>query len=159
MTLDGAIWHLAMLSFSFILPLTAQEVSKPNFSGTWKLNLKKSMLQIPAPSSTTFYIVHKDPKFHLTRTHVYGEKKDTWSIDLTTNGKEHYQKDGDFETRTRLYWEGSSLTLDMKLRNKAEEGTNVVRYSLTDGGRTFVAVERLRSPSHSHDNTWIFDKQ
>ncbi len=32
MTLDGAIWHLAMLSFSFILPLTPQEVSKPNFS-------------------------------------------------------------------------------------------------------------------------------
>src|SRR6266849_54678 len=75
------------------------------------------------------------PKFRLTRTHVYGEKKDTWSIDPTTDGKEHYQKDGDFETRSRLYWEGSSLIL-MKLRNKAEEGTNVVRYSLTDGGRT-----------------------
>jgi hypothetical protein len=54
MTLDGAIWHLATLSLSFVLPLTAQEASKPNFSATWKLNLKKSMLQIPAPSSTTF---------------------------------------------------------------------------------------------------------
>jgi hypothetical protein len=58
-------------------------MTKPDFTGTWKLNHGKSSLQIPAPESTIFVIEHSEPHFHLERTHVFGGNSDTLSIDLT----------------------------------------------------------------------------
>ncbi len=140
--------------------LQAQTKSaKPNFTGKWKLNLEKSKLQIPPPTSSMFEIDHREPKFRLTRTHVYGDKSDTITMDLSTDGAEYPQAFGALRARTRLYWEGSTLVLDMKVRIKDDEGTNVARYSLENAGQTFVAAERWRSSKHSHDNTWVFDRQ
>ena len=68
--------------------------TKPDLSGTWKLSLAKSRLEIDPPKNTIFVIEHHDPKFKLTRTHTWGEKSDTWSFERMTDAKEHYQKDG-----------------------------------------------------------------
>ena len=133
--------------------------TKPNFSGRWVLNLEKSKLQIPQPTSSLFEIDHREPKFRLTRTHVYADRSDTITMDLTTDGTEYPQEFGELRSRTRLYWAESTLILDMKVSLKDHKGTNVDRYSLENAGQTFVAVERLRSSQHSHDNIWVFDRQ
>jgi len=78
--------------------LAAGGETRPDFSGTWKFNQAKSRLEIDPPTKTIFVIEHRDPKFSLTRTHTWGEESDTWSFDSTTDGKEHYQKDGEFES-------------------------------------------------------------
>jgi hypothetical protein len=132
---------------------------RPNFTGTWVLALIRSALQIAPPTATTFRIVHQEPQFDLSRTHVYGETSDTWSIALTTDGTEHRQKNGDLNVRARLSWVGSSLEANLKFNRKGEEGNVVVRYTVSDGGRTLTAVERLRSSAQSYDNTWVFERQ
>lgn len=159
MALKVRIWQWLSISLSAVALLGAQAPVKPNFTGVWKLNLQKSKLEIPPPTATTFRIDHREPHFHLSRTHVYGKQSDTWSADLTTDGKEYYQKEGNLETWTRVYWDGDSLVLDQKIKLNGKEGTNVVRYSLADNGRTFIALERMRTPRFSHENRWVFDKQ
>ena|SRR3990172_1748190 len=48
-------------------------MSKPNFSGTWKLNRRESVLQIASPDSTLFVIDHREPHLRISRTHIVGD--------------------------------------------------------------------------------------
>jgi hypothetical protein len=130
-----------------------------DFSGVWKFNPEKSRLQVPVPSASTFVIEHEEPRFHLTRTHVYDGKPDTWSIDLTTDGTEVIQQEGDQTLHIRLYWEGNQLIFDSKIILGEREATNVVRYGLSEDGKTFTATESFRGPRLKYDNTWVFDKE
>ena len=136
-----------------------QTPAKPDFSGNWKLNVQKSQLEVPTPDSGTCRVEHQEPKFKATRTFAVGGKQDTIQLDLTTDGKEYYKKSGNEESWTRMYWQGNSLVLDVKLRINGKDGTNIVTYALADNGRTLLAVERLRTPRFSHVNHWVFEKQ
>jgi hypothetical protein len=131
---------------------------KPNFSGTWKFNPAKSVLQIPAPDATEFVIEHREPALRISRTHIVGEQRDTFSLDLTTDGQEVWVDHGDLRICCRAYWDGDMLVFDSKLIRAGEEATNFVRYALTDGGKTFRAEERFRSGSLNYDNLWILDR-
>src|SRR5262245_43548967 len=132
---------------------------KPDFTGTWKFNRSRSSLQIPAPDSTTFVIEHREPRFHLSRTHVVGGNRDTFSIELTTDGERVVCNHDGLEIQARLRWEGETLVFDSELVREGTRATNVVRYRLAEAGRAFVAEESFRSEQHSHENTWVFDRQ
>lgn len=116
------------------------------------------MLQITAPDSTEFVIKHREPALQISRTHIVGEKRDTFSIDLTTDGQEVSVDRGDLQICCRAYWDGDTLAFDSKLIRAGEEATNVVRYALTNSGQTFRAEERFRSSSLNYDNLWILDR-
>ena len=132
-------------------------MTKPNFTGTWKFSPERSKLQSPSPESSIFLIKHKEPHFHLERTHVFGGKSDTFSIALTTDGKPVTLNHGGLEIQSKMYWEGDSLVFDSRFVHEGEEATNVVRYRLKDDGQIFIAEEQLRSTQHKHDNLWVFE--
>jgi hypothetical protein len=46
----------------------------------------------------------------------------------------------------------------MKISDRGEEGTNVVHYRLTDGGKTSVAAEWFHMSKEQHHNLWVFDR-
>jgi len=53
-----------------------------------------------------------------------------------------------------------SLVFDVRIVFKdGREATNVVRYILRDGGRTFVAEEKFRGPALKYDNLWVADRK
>jgi hypothetical protein len=139
----------------------AQRSDRPNFTGTWIFNPQTSSLEIPPPSASTFHIEHDEPHFHLSRTHVFNGKSDTWNIDLVTDGKhEVIERNSHYTARTRMYWEGRSLVLDMKMETKnGERASNFVRYSLTDDGKTLIALEHYQDSTEKHLNKWVFDKE
>jgi len=132
---------------------------KPNFTGTWKVNLQKSKLQIPPPESTLFVVEHEEPNFRLTRTHVFQGKSDTFTIQLATDGKEVVHKDDKRTIYSRAYWEGSVLAFDSRILVDGGEATNVVRYQMAKDGQSFTARERLRSPQRNYDNVWVMERQ
>ena len=134
-------------------------MTRPDFTGTWKFNSAKSVLQIPSPESSIFVIEHSEPKFSLERTHVFGGKSNTFSVALTTNGKLTAVNLGGFESQSKLYWEGDSLVFDSRFVHEGEQASNIVRYRLEGAGQTLIAEEQLRSAQHKHDNRWVFDKQ
>jgi hypothetical protein len=138
--------------------LATGEEPKPDFSGTWIFNPEKSRLESTPPTKSIFIIDHQEPVFKLTRTHTRGERSNTLSFEVTTDGKEKYEKEGNWETWTRMTWLGEELVLDMKLAFRGEEGTNVVHYRLTDDGKTFIAAEWYHMPREQHHNLWVFDR-
>ena len=152
------ILKVAALVLLLTTALAAEEGMKPDFSGTWEFNPEKSRLERPAPTKSIFVIEHQDPIFKLTRTHTWGERSDTLSFEVTTDGKEHHQKEGEYESWARMTWLGEELVLDMKMEFRGEQGTNVVHYRLTDGGKTFVAAEWYHMPSKQNHNLWVFDR-
>lgn len=144
-----------------IIAAAGQQHVKPNFSGSWRLNHAKSKLEIDPPMSTTFEVTHNDPAFHITRTHVMKEGSNTWSIDLTTDGKEVVQKwpDGR-EVHVRLTWQGETLLLDSYfLLPDGVKATNVVTYVLSEDAKTFTADERFNGPKMKYHNLWVFDRR
>ncbi len=141
--------------------LIASIREKPDLTGTWVLNLEKSRLQIEDKiESGTFRIEHKEPVFRFSRVFVVDGKEDALSYDLTTDGKEKIENGPGRTTTSRLYWDGDVLVLDERIVLKdGRQATNVVRYSLQDGGRTLVAEEKFRGPLRKHDNLWVADRK
>jgi hypothetical protein len=132
---------------------------KPDFSGIWKFNPRKSVLQIPTPDSSIFVVEHREPVFRIQRTHVFGRKSDTFSLDLTTDGTEVTIDRGEVQIHARVYWEGDILVFDTRLVKQGEEATNLVRYKLAEMLDAFTAEERFRSKSLNYDNIWVMDKE
>ncbi len=138
-------------------------MSQPNFTGLWRLNLDQSTFEIPRPDSSSFEIEHQEPRLQISVTHVFSGRPVSFRLELTTDGREYEHDFGELRTRTRASWDGEALVLDSKVNigddSADDSGTNLVRYSLKNAGRTFVAVERWRTTKHSHDNVWVFDRQ
>jgi len=131
---------------------------KPDFTGTWRFNSAQSVLQINAPDATEFIIEHHEPALRITRTHIVDDKRDTFSIGLTTDGREvTIERDG-LQLRCRAYWEDDALVFDSKLVRGDEVGTNIVRYTLSDDGEIFRAEEKFRSSALNYDNFWLFNR-
>jgi len=144
---------------SVLLVPYVSSAPKPNFTGTWKVNLQKSKLQIPPPESTVFVVDHQEPSLRITRTHVFQGKSDTFTIQLTTDGKEVVHKDDKRTIYSRVYWEGNVLVFDSRIVVEGGEATNVVRYRMAKDGQSLTARERLRSPQRNYDNVWVMKKQ
>jgi hypothetical protein len=134
-------------------------MERPDFSGVWKFNRERSLLQIPPPDSTTFVITHKEPSFHLERTHTFGGSSDLFAVELLTDGGSVELTHAGVEIRARLYWEAESLVFHSEVSREGVHGTNIVRYRLADEGHTFIALEQLSFEGQSHENNWVFDRQ
>lgn len=134
-------------------------MTRPDLSGRWQYNPRKSLLEIPSPDSTTFVIEHDEPRFHVTRTHVFSEKSDTFSLELITDGEIVEFNHGGLLIRASLQWEGMTLVFDSSLDRDGEQATNIARYELSDDNQVLLAHERFRSKSLSYDNRWVFDRQ
>jgi hypothetical protein len=134
-------------------------MDKPNFTGTWTFDPARSTLQITAPDESVFLIDHREPAFRLSRTHIVGEARDTFSIDLSTDSNEEViiNRD-DVRIRARAYWDDGTLVFASRLTRAGEEATNVVRYVLSIDRETIVAEERLRSGSLNYDNVWVLER-
>ncbi len=132
---------------------------KPDFTGTWRLNLERSRLEIPAPSSLTVRIEHREPSFALSARHVYGERSRDVHFELTTDGKEAVVKDAaGAESHRRMYWEGESLVLDVYWFEGETKATNVVKYTLSEDGHALTAVERAKATKYAYHNVWVLQK-
>lgn len=88
-----------------------------------------------------------------------GGKTDESGYELTTDGLEKVEKEGGRVRASRLTWDGGTLVFYSRLTlPDGREATDTVRYSLRDGGQTFVAEEKFRGPIVKYDNVWVADK-
>jgi hypothetical protein len=141
--------------------LAARAREKPDLSGTWILNSEKSRLQITAKiDRATFIIEHQELSFKLSRVFLINGREDSLTWTLTTDGREKVTVEEGRTNHSRLFWDGEVLVLDVRIVLKdGREATNVVRYSLRDGGRTFVAEEEFRGPRLKYDNLWVAERK
>ncbi len=130
----------------------------PDFSGSWRADFDRSELEIDAPESSEFTIRHDDPTWVLSRTHKAGDFEDTFTLELSTDGRERIVHRGEMEIRCRCVWEGTSLRFLSRILSGGIEAENVVVYSLSNDGETLVADETLTSPSRSYHNRWVLKR-
>lgn len=138
---------------------TRMSISRPNFSGTWVLDLSRSSLEIPAPDSSIFVIDHDEPQLVAERTHVLGGEANTVRTALETDSVLRSVRVGDLEIPTRVYWDGDALVLEQEWSQGDVQITNHVRYTLADKGETMVADEHMRAGPDSHHNVWTFQRR
>jgi hypothetical protein len=151
---------LPFMTLVGLFGLASAGPDKPDFSGTWVYNAEKSKLQIALKiESAEFSVDHKEPDFRFRRVFVIGGKPDAFSYSLKTDGTEVVEREGGRTNHSRLYWDGDVLVFDVRIvLPDGREATNVVRYGLRDGGRTFVAEEKFRGPVLKYDNLWVADR-
>jgi hypothetical protein len=130
-------------------------------SARWVFNAEKSNIQLQIRlERAAFTIDHKESEFCFSRIFLVGGEENAFSYSLTTDGKEKVEEQPDRTLHSRLYWDGDVLVFDVRIVLKdGREAINVVRYSLRDGGRTFVAEEKFRGPVLKYDNHWVADRK
>jgi hypothetical protein len=134
-------------------------MSRPDYSGQWEFSAEASTLQIAAPGAVLFTIAHRDPAFHLERTLTFGDRSDSFAIDLTAGADPAPFTRGDATLHPSLAWDGDDLVFLTRIVRGGEEATNLVRYRLEAGGTRLVADESFRGPAQRYDNRWVFRKQ
>jgi hypothetical protein len=132
---------------------------KPNFSGTWKLDVAKSDFGIlPPDNSRTYVIEHNDPAIKVAVTVDGAQGKQDFTINLTTDGKEAVNNLGGLEAKSTLGWEGNTLVENQKFKFQDNDVTAKDVWLLSDDGKTLTHSAHYVSPMGELDTKLIFAK-
>jgi len=155
------IRKLLAITFLIALPLvSAFAQQKPDFTGTWKLNVAKSDFgPLPGPTSRTDVITHKEPSISDKVTADTAQGKLEYVLSYTTDGKEAVNKIGPREIKSTLKWAGSNLVISSKFLYNDAEVTSEVTWSLSPDGKTFTVSAHFISTMGEADQKFVFDKQ
>ena len=158
------LFALAAVLALVAAPAIAQD--KPNFSGTWTLDIAKSDFgPSTAPESMSLTIVHKEPSIRATSTQKsaeMGEIKNDRTI--TTDGKDNVNKlsmgmMGEQNVTSKTTWAGKSLvtsySLDMQGTPIAVKDT----WGLSADGKQLTSTRVLSTPDGEFTMKMVFNKQ
>ena len=145
----------AMIACLCVLFVAAQ--TKPNLSGTWKLNQEKSKFADGGPDSLLIKIDHKEPAFaeDWAMTTRSGDHR-SFQAKYTTDGKETEQEVMGRTAKTSAKWEGDALVIEFK----SEGGSFRRKITLSADGKTMTkAATQTRGDGQQSEDTVVFDKQ
>ena len=133
----------------------ASAQTKPDFSGTWKMNREKSKFERGGPDAILIKIDHKEPTFveEWSMSTPNGDR--SFQAKYTTDGKETEQEVMGRAAKTSAKWEGDALVIEFK------EGGGFFKRKITlsaDGKTITKAVTQSRDGEQSED-TVVFEKQ
>ncbi len=134
--------------------------AKPDFSGTWKLNVEKSDFgPLPAPTSRMDVIQHADPSLKDSVTAEAAQGKQNYAATYTTDGKEVTNKMGPREMKSIVTWDAATLVMNSKTNFNDNEVTIKSVWSLSADGKTLTQNIHFISPMGEADQKQIFEKQ
>lgn len=141
---------------AFAAPLAA----KPNFSGTWTLNVAKSDFGLlPGPTSRTDVIEHNDPAFKDTVKQDGPQGAQTLTLSYTTDGKEATNDQGPMTVKSTLSWDGDNLVVDSKTNVQGNDVTIKQVWTLSADGNTLTVNAHLAAAALGEtDQKMVFDK-
>ncbi len=152
-----------LLSITFLIGLSIGSVlaqGKPDFSGTWKLNVAKSDFGIlGGPTSRTDVITHKEPSVTNSVTAEGAQGKQEYTINYTTDGKEAVNKIGPREIKSTVKWAGSSLVVSSKFVFNDADVNGEATWILSPDGKTLTVSAHFTSTMGDADQKFVFEKQ
>jgi hypothetical protein len=94
-----------------IAPVSAQEAGRPDFVGTWALDIDASSFgPSPAPDSALIVVERADDHVVMTRiSHIRGEN--SVRLNMPADGEVHQATTDDGSTDARAEWNGSAFTV------------------------------------------------
>ncbi|MGA2329626.1 MAG: hypothetical protein ABSH05_25505 [Bryobacteraceae bacterium] len=135
-------WYVWVMAAAFATGALAQK--KPDFSGTWKLDLLRSRLDdVPGLKSSVIKIEHHEPKIHIEITTVTHQGETSEAFDLTTDGVESKQTIGGQPCAASAQWDswsGNRLVLTVKCQPPEGAVVTTRRMKLGDKDRMMTTV-------------------
>ncbi len=155
----GIALRLGATALVFALGLFAQKPNKPDFSGTWQLDLLRTRFgNLPQPKKLVLQIEHREPLLRILTitTTAQGETRET--LELTTDGVQHTQAvHGQPCTATARWdqWTGSRLVVEVN-------GTGTFlsrRFNVGTKGKILTTVLTVKDRSGEKKANEFFFKQ
>ena len=137
----------------------AQAQTRPNLSGTWKVNMSKSDFgRGPAPEARTDSITHEDPNLKDTITQSNQQGEITYDMNYFTDGRETTNTIRGNEFKSTAHWDGDQLAVESK-GSLAGPVTLKDRWSLSGDGKTLTLQRHAARTIGSTDQKIVFEKQ
>ena len=159
---DGAATASAPVATPAASAAPAMKMSggpRPNFSGTWKLNVAKSDFgPMPGPESRTDIIEHGDPSLKVSVKEDGPQGKRDYTLIMTTDGKENVNNPG-IEIKSAATMEGSTLVMNRKLKFQEQDIAIKEVWTLSDDGKTLTTNSHVISPMGEMDQKYVYEKQ
>ncbi len=142
------------------LALAAAPGPKPNFSGSWKVNLDKSDYgPMPKPQKWERTISHNDPVLKYTTVQTGPQGEITTETTYTTDGKECVNRYRGQDVKGSAKWDGDVLTIESKRSIQGTEISQEERWSLSPDGKTLTFENHLTTPQGELNVRVVADKQ
>ncbi|MCS7315614.1 MAG: hypothetical protein RMI94_10475 [Bryobacterales bacterium] len=132
--------------------------ARPDFSGTWKLNIAKSNFgALPAPESSSLKVEHRDPALKMVSTTVSSSGERAYELSFTTDGKECTNWVGNVEVKSVLRWDGATLIME----HKAAGGEVTLRdqWALSEDGKILTVTRHWSGSQGETTQTLVHEKQ
>jgi len=143
-----------------LLAITCLAQQKPDFSGTWKLNVAKSDFgNFPSPTSRTDVIVHKEPSLTVNVSAEGPQGKFEYVANYSTDGKETTNKVRDRDAKSTAKWDGNNLQVHSIFNLNDTEVTAVANWTLNPDGKTLNINVHFSSSMGEGDQKLVFEKQ
>jgi len=140
--------------------VSAYAQAKPDFSGTWKLNVAKTDFgALPGPDSRLDVITHKEPSLTDDVVAEGAQGKQQYTVKYTTDGKEVTNQIGPLAVNSTLKWEASNLVITSKfVYNDADVNVHST-WALSADGKTLTINVHFASTMGETDQKIVFEKQ
>lgn len=143
--------------------------TKPDYSGTWKLNVTKSDFgPVPGPTAQTDVIEQSAQTIKIAVSAEGDGGKTQYTETLTTDGKEvaisadsplaHPSPEVNMQSITAS-WDGPTLTVAQKLTYGGDPVTGVSHYTLSADGKVLTISSDYQTSAGDASRTFVFDKQ
>ncbi len=158
---DRRVRHtVPFLVFSALLALAVQVQAKPNFTGSWKLNVAKSDFgPMPAPDKRTDKIAHEEPVVKVSTTTVGQQGEFTYDMAYKTDGSESVNSLRGNEFKSVAKWEGDKLVINTKGSFGGNEFSSKSTWSMSEDGKSFTVESHFTSAMGEADTRQVFDKE
>jgi hypothetical protein len=148
------------LLLTLLASLVVFAADKPDFTGSWKINVAKSELgQMPPPEKFERTIEHKDPAMKLTTVQSMNGNERTSTVEYTINGQEQTVKTDRGEAKVTPTWKGSKLEVATRRDFQGNEMKTLEGWTLSADGKTLTVDFQISGPMGDMTVKFVFDKQ
>jgi hypothetical protein len=129
---------------------------KPDFSGKWKLDLRRSDFgAIPQPESMTRAVEQNATAISVEQISTGPEMN--VNLKYSTDGKETSNSFMGTDYKSQAGWEGRTLVIHNIVGGG--DGSSVDKWTLSDDGKTFTDVLNITTPGGDFVITHVFVRQ
>jgi len=133
---------------------------KPNFTGKWVLDTEKSDFgPVPAPTSQTQEIDHKDPKLKVKTVSKNAQGESTAESNRTTDGEENTNTIGGAEVKSKTVWDGKKLVTTMKRQVQGMDIDVKDVWELAEDGKSLNVTRELKTPQGDFTQKLLLKKE
>ena len=140
-------------------PITSSR--RPNFTGTWKLNLQLSGPVMPRGlEALVIDIDHRDPVIRSAEIRKVAGKVTKGASSATIDGIEHVTQSAPQKSvKEKKWWSADALMMHWEMTEDGTTYISDIKQTLSGDGMVLTMSERYREPGMERIRDWVFEKQ